>query len=325
MSVASRNRRRFLAECAALLATTRAWAQTQAFPTQPLQLIVPFPPGGATDSIMRLVGQKLSNRLGQQVIINNVPGAGTIIASEKGAKAAPDGYTLLGVTAAFSANPALHGKMPYSNGDFAAVTELSAAPNVLVINPSLPVNSPEEFVRYAKAHPREVNFGSAGNGTSNHLSGELLKSMAGIEIVHVPYKGDAPCITDLIGGQIQALFIGWAPIAQHVRSGKLKALAVTSMGPTDLVPGLPPLSRAVPGFESSVWNGIVVPARTPVTIIARLHTEITQVLAQPAVQDEIRTSGFAPIGSSAEQFGKFLRNEEQRMAELIHRAQIKVD
>jgi tripartite-type tricarboxylate transporter receptor subunit TctC len=325
MPLASPHRRLFLAECAALLAAAPASAQPQAFPAQPLQLIVPFPPGGATDSIMRLVGQKLTGRLGQQVIINNVPGAGTIIASDKGAKAAPDGYTLLGVTAAFAANPALHSKMPYSNADLAAVTELSAAPNVLVINPALPVNSPEEFVRYAKAHPREINFGSAGNGTSNHLSGELLKSMAGIEIVHVPYKGDAPSITDLIGGQIQCLFIGWAPIAQHVKSGKLKALAVTSAGPSDLVPGLPPLSRAVPGFESSVWNGIMVPARTPPSIVARLHAEITQVLAEPAVRDEIRVFGFAPIGNSPDEFGKFLRNEEQRMAELVRRGQIKVD
>jgi len=217
------------------------------FPNKPLRLLVPFPAGGATDSILRLVGQKLGERIGQPVVIDNRPGGGTVIASDAGAKAPPDGYTLLGVTAAFAVNPSLLKKLPYdSEKDFAPVTQVSFAPNVLLVNPSVPAKTPQELIAYAKANPKKVNYGSAGNGTSNHLAGEMLRTMAGVDIVHVPYKGDSGAITDLIAGQIQMLFIGWAPVSQHVASGKLRALAVTSAKPTSLVPGLPALAGAVP-------------------------------------------------------------------------------
>jgi tripartite-type tricarboxylate transporter receptor subunit TctC len=296
------------------------------FPNRPVRLIVPFPAGRATDSIVRLVAQKLSEKWQQQVIVDNRPGAGTIIATDIAAKAPADGYTLLVVTVAFAVNPALYKKLPYdTEKDFTPVTLLSSAPNVLVVNPSVPAATAAEFVRYARAHPKAVNFGSAGNGTSNHLAGEMLRTMTGADIVHVPYKGDAPAITDLIGGQIQMLFIGWAPVSQHVKAGRLRALAVTSAAPSDLVPGLPSLSDAVPGFESSVWNGIVVPARTPPELVAKLHADISEILSQPDLKEKIQSMGFEPVGNAPGQFRDFLHAENKRLSKVVLDADVTVD
>jgi tripartite-type tricarboxylate transporter receptor subunit TctC len=314
-----------------LLTCSLAWAApavlaADPFPTKPLRLIVPFPPGGATDGVLRLVAQRLTERVGQQVIVDNRPGAGTLIATEAVANAPADGHTLLAVTAAYTVNPSLYRKLPYdADKDFAPVTQISFAPNVLVVNPTLPVNTPAELVSYAKAHPGTVNYASAGNGTSNHIAGEMLRTMAGIDIVHVPYKGDAPAITDLIGGQVQMLFIGWAPIAQHVKSGRLKALAVTSGGPSTLVPGLPPLASTVSGFQSSVWNGVVVPARTPVDVIAALQRHIAAILAEADVKEKIRSMGFEPVGSTPVEFRDYLRAESRRSAKVVQDAGIKAD
>lgn len=315
--------RLFIALCASFFLANIAIAQN--YPNKSIRLIVPFPPGGATDAIMRLVAQKLSDKVGQQIIVDNIPGAGTIIATGAGARAAPDGYTMIVVTGAYSANPSLYNKIPYRNEDLVPVTEISSAPQVLVINPSLPANNLEEYIKYAKEHPKMINFGSAGNGTSNHLTGEMLKSMAGVSIVHIPYKGDAPAITDLIAGQIQSLFVGWAPIAQHVKSGKLKALAVTSASPSALVPGLPPVASVVSGFESSAWNGLVMPPKTPAAIVDFLRKEISVILAQSDVKEKIREYGYEPVGSSQVEFGQFLRNEEARMAKIITQSNIKIE
>ena len=304
-----------------------SWAHAaDPFPSKPLHMIVPFPPGGATDSILRIVAQKLSARVGQPVVVDNRPGGGTIIATDAGAKSAPDGYTLLAVTAAFAVNTSLYKKLPYDvDKDFAPVTQVSFAPNVLLVNPSLPVNTPQELLAYAKANPKKVNFGSAGNGTSNHLAGEMLRTLAGVDLVHVPYKGDAASITDLIGGQIQMMFIGWAPVAQHVASGKLRALAVTSAKPSSLVPGLPALAASVPGFESSVWNGIVVPAKTPPEIVAQLQAHIAHILADPEVREKIRAMGFEAVGSSTAEFRDFLSRESKQSAKVVHDSGVKID
>ena len=296
------------------------------FPSKPLRLIVPFPPGGATDNILRLVGQKLGERLNQTVIIDNKPGGGTVLATDLAAKAPADGYTLLAVTAAFAVNPSLYKKLPFDRDkDFTPVSLISLAPNVLVVNPSLPVNTVEELITYAKANPKMLNFGSAGNGTSNHLAGEMLRTKAAIDIVHVPYKGDPAAITDLISGNIQIIFIGWSPVSQYVASGKLKVLAVTSAKPSSLLPSLPVLAASVPGFESSVWNGIVVPSKTPPEIVRQLQVNITAVLSELEVKEKIRSMGFEPIGSTSQEFSEFLSRESKRSAKVVQDAGVTID
>ena len=296
------------------------------FPSKPLRLIVPFPPGGATDNILRLVGQKLGERLNQTVIIDNKPGGGTVLATDLAAKAPADGYTLLAVTAAFAVNPSLYKKLPFDRDkDFTPVSLISLAPNVLVVNPSLPVNTVEELITYAKANPKMLNFGSAGNGTSNHLAGEMLRTKAAIDIIHVPYKGDPAAITDLISGNIQIIFIGWSPVSQYVASGKLKVLAVTSAKPSSLLPSLPVLAASVPGFESSVWNGIVVPSKTPPEIVRQLQVNITAVLSEPEVKEKIRSMGFEPIGSTSQEFSEFLSRESKRSAKVVQDAGVTID
>ena len=288
--------------------------------------IVPFPPGGATDNILRLVGQKLGERLNQTVIIDNKPGGGTVLATDLAAKAPADGYTLLAVTAAFAVNPSLYKKLPFDRDkDFTPVSLISLAPNVLVVNPSLPVNTVEELITYAKANPKMLNFGSAGNGTSNHLAGEMLRTKAAIDIIHVPYKGDPAAITDLISGNIQIIFIGWSPVSQYVASGKLKVLAVTSAKPSSLLPSLPVLAASVPGFESSVWNGIVVPSKTPPEIVRQLQVNITAVLSEPEVKEKIRSMGFEPIGSTSQEFSEFLSRESKRSAKVVQDAGVTID
>ena len=296
------------------------------FPSKPLRLIVPFPPGGATDNILRLVGQKLGERLNQTVIIDNKPGGGTVLATDLAAKAPADGYTLLAVTAAFAVNPSLYKKLPFDRDkDFTPVSLISLAPNVLVVNPSLPVNTVEELITYAKANPKMLNFGSAGNGTSNHLAGEMLRTKAAIDIIHVPYKGDPAAITDLISGNIQIIFIGWSPVSQYVASGKLKVLAVTSAKPSSLLPSMPVLAASVPGFESSVWNGIVVPSKTPPEIVRQLQVNITAVLSEPEVKEKIRSMGFEPIGSTSQEFSEFLSRESKRSAKVVQDAGVTID
>ena len=305
---------------------TPAANAVEPFPSKPLRLIIPFPPGGATDNILRLVGQKLGERLNQPVIIDNKPGGGTILATDLAAKAPPDGYTLLVVTAAFAVNPSLYKKLPYDRDkDFTPVSLVSLAPNVLVVNPNLPVNTADELIAYAKANPKKLNYGSAGNGTSNHLAGEMLRTKAAIDIVHVPYKGDPAAVTDLISGNIQILFIGWSPVAQYVSTGKLKVLGVASAKPSVLLPGLPVLAASVPGFESSVWNGIVVPAKTPPEIVKQLQGHITSILSEPEVKDKIRSMGFESVGSTSQEFDEFLSRENKRLAKVVQDGGVTTD
>jgi tripartite-type tricarboxylate transporter receptor subunit TctC len=321
--------RSFLSKALLAVAALALAAQALAsdpYPTRPVRVIVPFPPGGATDSIVRIVAQKLSERFSQQFVVENKPGGGTVIASDFAAKAAPDGYTLLVVTAAFAVNPSLQKKLPYdSDKDFVPITLMSSAPNVLVTHPSVPAANVKELIDFAKSHPGKLNYASAGNGSSNHLAGEMFRTMAGVNIVHVPYKGDAPAITDLLGGQVQVLFIGLAPVAQHISSGKLHALAVTSAGPTALVPGLAPLANTVPGFDSQVWNGLLAPARTPAAIVSALQSEIAKILSQPETREKILGMGFEPAGTSPAQFRTFLEREIQRSAKVVSDAGIKID
>lgn len=307
------------------VAVTGACA-TGTWPSKQIRLIVPFPPGGATDTIARLVAQKLSVKWSRQIIVDNRPGAGTIIASDLAAKSPSDGYTLLIVTAAFAVNPSLYSKLPYDvEKDFAPITLISSAPNLLVINPKLPVSSVQQLIDYAKSHPDTINFASAGNGTSNHIAGEMFKSMTGVQIAHVPYKGDAPSITDLIGGQVQMLFIGLAPVSDYIKSGRLKALAISTLRPSPLAPGLPTVAATVPGFESAVWNGLVAPKRTPPEVIQRIQSDIAAVLAEQDTRDRILSFGFEPVGDTPAQFGAYLKQEMQRSAKVVRDAGIKVE
>lgn len=294
-------------------------AIAQEYPHKPLRLIIPFPPGGGADSVTRLVAQKLSVALGQNILMDNRPGAGTITATELGAKATPDGHTMVVITAAFTANPALMTKLPYdSDKDLAPVTEVAAAPNILVLHPSVPAASVAELIAHARAHPHQLNFGSAGNGTSNHFAGEMFRTMAAVDIVHVPYKGTAPSITDLIAGRIQILFIGLAPVAPHIKTGRLKAIAVASAVRSSIVPDLPTLAASgLPDFESTVWNGFALPAATPAAIVKRLHAETVRILGQSDTREKILAMGFEPVGNTPAEFGRFLRAEMKRNARLV--------
>jgi tripartite-type tricarboxylate transporter receptor subunit TctC len=302
-------------------------AAAEGYPQRSLRMIVPFPPGGATDSVARLVGARMAANLGQPVVLDNRPGGGTVTATDIAAKAAPDGYTMLVVTAAFTANPSLLARLPYdSERDFAAVSLMSSSPNLLLVTPSLPVQSVRDLIAYAKQNPGKLSYGSAGNGTSNHLAGEMLRTQAGIDIVHVPYKGDPPSITDLITGQIQVLFIGLAPVAQHIKAGRLRAIGVASAKPTPQLPSVAPLaSSGLPGFESAVWNGMVTRSGTPSTVIQRLQGEIAAALAQPETRDQVIALGFDPIASAPAEFREFLKVETARISKTVKAAGIRID
>jgi len=303
-----------------------AWA-AEAFPDRPIRAIVPFAPGGATDVVMRLLASKLGELLGQQVIVDNRPGGGTVLATSIAAQAPADGHTLLVVTAAFTANPSLHSKLPYDSfKDFVPVTQTFGAPNILVISPTLPVASVKELIAFAQRNPGKISYGSAGTGTSNHLAGELFKSMAGIDIVHVPYKGDAPAVVDLLGGQIQLMFTSLATVEQHIKAGRIKALGVSSRQPFALTPTLPTVAGGgLPGFEAFIWNGIVVRAGTPEATVIRLHAELTKALAQQDVQERIRALGFEPIASSPRAFREYMSTETARSTQLVRSANIRLE
>src|SRR5512144_2335881 len=274
-----------------------AWAQD--YPTKPIRIVVPFPPGGATDLLARAVAQRLTEKWGQAVLVDNRPGAGGNIGSELVAKSAPDGYTLeMGTVGTHSINASLYAKMPYDHvKDFVPIILVAGVPNVLVVNPALPVNSVQELVAYAKANPGKLNFASSGNGTSIHLSGELFKVMAGVQMTHVPYKGSAPALQDLIGGQVQLMFDNLPPSLPQIKAGKLRALAVTTATRSPALPDLPTIAESgLPGFEASSWFGIVAPAGTPPAIVAKLNAEVAKWLASPEAQEKLLALGANPAG-----------------------------
>src|SRR5438045_3343206 len=267
-----------------------AFAQASAtYPTKPIRLVVPFPPGGATDILAREVAKHLTDAWGQSVVVDNRPGAGGNIGSELVAKAAPDGYTLeMGTVGTHAINASLYSKMPYDHvKDFAPVILVAGVPNVLVVNPEVPVKSVPELVAYAKANPGKLNFASSGSGTSIHLSGELFKTMTGVQMTHVPYKGSAPALTDLIGGQVQLMFDNLPSSPTFIKAGKLRALAVPSPTRAPALPDVPTVADTVPGFEASSWFGVLAPAGTPPEIIARINGEVTKWLATPEAKEKL--------------------------------------
>lgn len=298
------------------------------YPSKPVRLVVPFPPGGTTDILARAVAQKLSEAWGQQAIVDNRPGAGGNIGSDLVAKAAPDGYTLLmGTVGTHAINPSLYTKMPYDHvKDFAPVILVAGVPNVLVVNPSVPVNSVKDLIAYAKANPDKLNFASSGNGTSIHLSGELFRTMTGVQITHVPYKGSSPALTDLMGGQVQLMFDNLPSSLQFIKAGKLKALAVTSTARSAALPDVPTLAESgLPGFEASSWFGVLAPAGTPPDIVARINGAIGAWLATPEAKDKLMSQGAIAAGGTPDEFAKHIAAETAKWAKVVKASGAHVD
>jgi tripartite-type tricarboxylate transporter receptor subunit TctC len=300
----------------------------QPWPTkQPIKFIVVYPAGGASDVTARLIATKLSESIGQSVIVENKPGANGIIATEFVAKAAPDGYTLLMANLGPNAiNPVVYKKLPYDAvKDFSAITLTTIVPQFIVVSPTLPINSIADLITYAKANPGKVTFASAGNGASNHLSGELFNSMAGIKMVHVPYKGDAPGLVDVISGQVTVALPTAIAAATFVRSGQLRALAVTSNKRLPSFPDVPTVAETIPGFEAVSWGGVMAPAGTPPAIINRLNSEILKILKMPDVAEKLKGLGAEVVGSTPSQFDNYVKSEIAKWGKVARDNQVTLD
>ena len=298
----------------------------QNWPSKPLRYIVPFPPGAFNDTLGRTIATELSKTLGQPMVVDNRPGGNSIIGTEAAAKSAPDGYTLFGAALPFSVIQSLY-KTPFDvTKDFAPITLAGISANLLVAHPSFPANSVKELIDYARRNPGRINYGSSGNGTSVHLSMELFKSMTKTYMLHIPYRGSAPVVTDLLAGQVDVMFDNVPNVIGHVRAGKMKALAVSTAQRSALAPDVPTVAEAgVPGYELAVWFGVLAPAGTPRDIIGRLNTEIVKVLNSPDIKDRFAKQGVEVRTSTPEQFSEFLKSEVARWAKVIKDAGIKAD
>lgn len=300
----------------------------QPYPNKPIRLVVPFPAAGTTDILAREVGQRLTEAFGQPVVIDNRPGAAGNIGSDIVAKSAPDGYTLLMCTVSSHAiNPGLYSKLPYDHiKDFAPVILVARVPNVLEVNPGVPVYTVSDLIKLAKEKPGQINFASSGSGTSIHLSGELFKTMTGVDMVHVPYKGSAPALADMIGGQVQVMFDNLPSSLQQIKAGKLRAIAVTSSERAVALPNIPTIAESgVPGFEATSWFGVLAPAGTPPAIINRLNAEIDKWLQSPEGKEKLLAQGASAAGGTPEQFAAYIRSETDKWAKVIKTSGAKVD
>ena len=300
----------------------------QQYPVRPVRMLVGFPPGGGTDIVGRIVAQKLSENLGQQVVPENRGGATGMVAAELAARAAPDGYTIMMAhISAMSILPSLYPKMAYDTAkDFAPITLAAIGPNLLVVHPSLPVKNTKELIALAKARPGQLHYASPGSGSVQHLSGELFKLQAKVDMLHVPYKGSGQSIVDLIAGHVQLNFDAVPVVIGHARQGRLRALAVTSEKRSALLPDIPTVSEAgVPGFDMGTWWGLVAPAAVNKDVVAKLYAESIKVLKQPDVRDRLANVGAEPGGNTPEQFGAFIRSESVKYARIVKDANIKID
>ena len=301
-------------------------AQAQPYPSRPVRWIVPYPPGGATDIMARLVGHRLSEKLGQQFVIENKPGAGNNIGTESVVNAPADGYTVLLVNPANAINASLYAKLNFNFiRDIAPVAGISRVPNVMTVNPDVPAKTVAEFIAYAKANPGKINMASSGNGTSVHLSGEMFKAMTGVEMQHVPYRGSAPAMTDLIAGQVQVIFDNMPSVLQHIKAGKLRALAVTTAVPSPELPDVPTVAETVKDYEASAWFGMGVPKNTPKEIIATLNKAINEILAEPAMKARLAELGGVPIVATPEEFGKIVQAETDKWEKVVKFAGARVE
>jgi tripartite-type tricarboxylate transporter receptor subunit TctC len=314
---------------AALAASTlpAQLAYAQAYPNKPIRLVVPFPPGGPTDVLARIVAAKLPDFVGQQVVLDNKPGASGMIGAEQVAKALPDGYTLLSNASIHVINPSLYPKSPFDAiGDFVPVTQLATVPLILVVNNDLPVRSVKELIAYAKANPGKLNFASSGNAAAPHLAGESFKLTAGAPMQHVPYKGSAPAITDLIGGQVQLMFDSMPSAMPHVKAGKIRPLAVSTAKRVAAVPDLPTVAEAgVPGYDINTWYGVWAPKGTPRDIVLRLQAEIVKVLALPDTRERYAGLGAEPVGSTPDEFAAYCKSELVKWAKVVKESGAKAD
>ncbi|HEU0082750.1 MAG TPA: tripartite tricarboxylate transporter substrate binding protein, partial [Bradyrhizobium sp.] len=298
----------------------------QAWPTRPVRLIVGYTPGGSADLTARLMGQWLSERLGQAFVVENRPGGGTNIATEAALRAPPDGYTLLVAAPANAINANLYDKLNFNIlADAAPVAGIIRFPNVVVVNPSVPVKTIPELIAYAKANPGKLNMASSGNGSTIHMSGELFKMLTGINMVHVPYRGGAPALTDLISGQVQVMFDNIPTCAEHVKSGKLRGLAVTSTTRSEVLPDLPTVSDFLPGYEASAWYGFVAPKNTPREVIDSLNKATNTALADPVIKTRFTELGAILLPGSPGDFGKLLADETEKWGKVVKFAGAKVD
>jgi tripartite-type tricarboxylate transporter receptor subunit TctC len=320
--------RRTLALAAfSLMAFCPTSLHAQDYPSRPVKVIVPFSPGGAVDGPMRVIALELSKRLGQQIIVENKPGAGATIGTELAARAAPDGYTLLLASQTNAISASLYTKLAYDPiEDFAPISLLGREPGVLVVNPALPVKTFREFIAYVKERPGQVDYASSGNGSGQHLFAALLASTTGLKMNHIPYKGSGQATTDLLGGQVMVSIPGTAGMVGHIKAGKLRALAVTGATRSPQLPDVPTvIESGVPGYEAYVWMGLLAPRGTPPPIIDRLYRELIQVLASSEVKTYMSTAGIEIVGSTPAEFGRFFRAEKDRWAKVVRETGAKID
>jgi tripartite-type tricarboxylate transporter receptor subunit TctC len=301
-----------------------AWAAD--YPTRPVKFVVGYPPGGATDILARLIGQRLSERLGQQFVVENKPGAGNNIGTESVVNAEPDGYTVLLVNPANYINASLYANLKFNFvRDIAPVASFQRVPNVMTVNKDVPAKNVAEFIAYVKANPGKVNLASSGNGTSVHLSGEMFMAMTGAKMQHVPYRGAAPAITDLLGGQVQVIFDNMPSIIQHIHSGSLRALGVTTAARSQQLPDVQTVAETVPGYEASALFGMGAPKNTPKEIIAKLNVEVNAVLAEPEIRKRLVELGGEPLIQSPEAFGDMIKAETDKWRKVVEFAGLKVE
>ncbi len=312
----------------AMYALVAGSAFAQTWPSKPIKYVVPFAPGGSTDILGRTISEKLSVALGQPVVVDNKPGAGGGLGADFVAKAAPDGYTIMGGTISTHAiNASLYSNLPYDPvKDFVAVTLLARVPNMLVVNPDVPAKTVAELIALMKANPGKYTFASAGNGTSQHLSGELFKSMAGVEMQHIPYKGSPPALQDVVGGQVTMTFDNITTAWPLAKAGKLRALAVTTAKRSPVAPDVPTLAESgLAGFEVGSWQGVFAPAGTPPAIVKRLNAEIVKILNMPDVKEKILALGAEPVGDTSEQFTAYVKTEVVKWSDVVKKSGAKVD
>ena len=312
--------------CAIILFVAACASDAQSvYPNHALRMVVPSSAGGGADIVARIIAPKLAERLGHQVVVDNRPGAGTLIGGDIVAKALPDGYTLLMAISTLATNPVIYKKMPYDAlRDLAPVTQVASLPNILVVHPSVPVKTAQELIAFARAHPKQLSYGSPGTGTNPHLAMELFGSMAKVGMVHIPYKGSAPAVIDLVAGHITVMAATALTGIPHVRSGRLRALAVTSDKRTAAAPEVPTIAEAaLPGYDAVQWYGVLAPAQTPADIVTKLHAEIARILQISEVKDRLLGDGADPVGNTPDEFARFIRAETAKWTKVARDAGIK--
>lgn len=310
-----------------LLWIPAAWCQSSPYPNRPIHIIVPFPPGGAVDPIARSIGRKLEQAWGQPVVVDNKPGAATIVGADFVAKAAPDGYTVILVATSFSVNPTAYSKLPFDPvKDFMPISLVSKLPLLLAVNPQLPVNSVKELIDHLKAKPGQVNFSSIGNGSTQHLAGELFKSVAGVDMVHIPYKGSGPSMLSVISGETSVTFESFFLLTPQIKAGKLRALAAAGPRRSPLAPDLPTASESgLPGFNVESWVGFLAPAGTPQDVVQKWHREVSRIMQLPDIREQQIGQGLEPVGSTPEFFGEFIKTEIAKWGKVVKQAGIRLD